>query len=56
MYLEANLFIKAPEIAIQGTMEHVARASRQLHMNAKMKPVKKDAVELTTRGTFSDMP
>jgi len=48
--------MKAPEIAIQGKMEHMARASRQLLKNATIKPVKKEAVKLTTRGTFSDMP
>ena len=56
VYLKANLLMIAPEIAIQGKMEHMARASRQFLKNATTKPVKKQAVKLMARGTFSDMP
>jgi len=56
VYLKANLFMMAPEINIQGKMEHIARAIRQFLKNATMKPEKKQVVKLTTWGTFSDMP
>ena len=56
VYLKANLFMMAPEINIQGKMEHMARASRQFLKNATMNPEKKQVVKLTTWGTFSDMP
>jgi hypothetical protein len=56
MYLETNLFMKAPEIPMQGNMDDRARANRQFLEYAKMKPVKNAAVKLTARATFSDMP
>jgi hypothetical protein len=45
-----------PEIPIQGTMELIARASRQFLMYAKTKPVTNAEKKPTTRGTFSDKP
>jgi hypothetical protein len=56
MYLEMNLFMKAPVRKIQGSMEHIARASRQFLTNAKAKPAKNALRELTTSATFSDIP
>jgi hypothetical protein len=56
MYLDTNLFIMAPVMAMQGKMEDKARASRQFLAYAKTKPVTNAAKKLTTRGTFSDNP
>jgi hypothetical protein len=41
---------------MQGTMELIARASRQFLMYAKTKPVTNAEKKPTTRGTFSDKP
>jgi len=57
IYLEMNLFMKAPAMEMLGSMENdIARDSRQFLANAKTKPVKNAARKLTTRATFSDMP
>jgi hypothetical protein len=54
MYLDMNLFIKAPVIERQGRMEHMARASRQFLANAKTKPVTNAEMKVTVSATFSD--
>jgi len=51
-----NLFISPPVIAMQGTMELKARASRQFLIYAKTKPVTNAEKKLTTIATFSDKP
>jgi hypothetical protein len=51
-----NLFMTAPEIAMQGRMELIARASRQFLIYAKTKPVTNAEKKPITRGTFSDKP
>jgi hypothetical protein len=45
-----------PEIAMQGIIELIARASRQFLIYAKTKPVTNADKKPTTRGTFSDKP
>jgi hypothetical protein len=56
IYLELNLFMRPPVIEMQGRMELMARANRQLLEYAKMKPVKNAAMKLMAMATFSDMP
>jgi hypothetical protein len=56
IYLEMNLFMRPPVIEMQGRMELMARANRQLLEYAKMKPVKNAAMKLMAMATFSDMP
>jgi hypothetical protein len=45
-----------PVIAMQGSIELIARASRQFFAYAKMKPVQNAPRKLTATATFSDMP
>jgi hypothetical protein len=51
-----NLFMSPPDIAMEGKMELIARASRQFLANAKTKPVTNAEKKPTTSGTFSDKP
>jgi hypothetical protein len=44
----------APVMAIQGRMEHMARASRQFLENAKARPVRNVEMKWTVSATFSD--
>jgi hypothetical protein len=48
--------MKKPAIETQGSMEHIARASREFLTNAKTKAVKNALRKLTMNATFSDMP
>ena len=48
--------MKAPVIPMQGRIDDIARASLQERAKARMKPVRKAQMKLTTRATFSDMP
>ena len=56
IYLETNLFMIAPVIAIHGKMEVRAKARRQLRSYATMKPVAKADKNWITIATFSDDP
>lgn len=56
IYLDMNLFIRAPVMEMQGKMEHIARVNRQFLANAKIKPVKNADMKLTESTTFSDKP
>jgi hypothetical protein len=56
MYLDTNLFMMPPVMAMQGRIEDMARASLQHRIYAKVKPVRKAEMKLTQSATFSEIP
>ena len=56
MYVERNLFITPPVMAMQGRIDERARARRHDLAYARAKPVIKAATKFITKATFSEIP